>query len=170
VLDNNSQTVQVEYGTVKSVDFYNQPLGGLLVKKYNSITKEPLAKSVFKVTDIDGAVVGTSDGLYRTDAGGTFYIPGLPIGGYRVQEVKAPAGFLLDNHAQTIQIADEKLYSLEFFNEPVDAFVIMKYDAITMEPLAGAAIRVEKLGESTELIGEFTTDASGCTKKSCNKK
>ncbi|MDR1703235.1 MAG: hypothetical protein LBS19_00935, partial [Clostridiales bacterium] len=159
--DDNSQTIHIEYGMVKYVDFYNTPLGGLLVKKYDSVTQEPLAEAVFLVTDILGAVVGTSDGLFRTDETGTFYIPSLPPGGYRVQEIQSPEGYILDNVAQTVHILDEKMYSLEFFNRPVNEFVIMKYDAITKEPLPNATVKVEKLGDTTTLIGEYITDADG---------
>ncbi|MDR1705551.1 MAG: Cys-Gln thioester bond-forming surface protein, partial [Clostridiales bacterium] len=159
--DDNSQTVHIEYGMVKYVDFYNTPLGGLVVKKYDSVTQEPLAEAVFMVTDILGAVVGTSDGLFRTDETGTFYIPSLPPGGYRVQEIQAPEGYILDNVAQTVHILDEKMYSLEFFNRPVNEFVIMKYDAITKEPLPNATVKVEKLGDTTVLVGEYITDADG---------
>ncbi|MCL2775342.1 MAG: SpaA isopeptide-forming pilin-related protein, partial [Oscillospiraceae bacterium] len=157
--DNTSQTVQVEYGMIKSVDFYNQPLGGLLIKKYNSVTKEPLANAVFKVTDIQGAVVGTSDGLYRTDETGTIYIYGLKPGGYRVEEVQAPNGFLLDNTAQTIQIIDEKMYSLEFFDQPVGSLQIRKFDSQSRQPLANARFKVTT--QDGRFIGDYTTDVTG---------
>jgi len=159
--DMNTQTVHIEYGMVKHADFYNTPLGGLVVTKYDAVTREPLAEAVFRVTDIMGAVVGTTNGMFRTNQTGTFYIPQLPPGGYRVEEIQAPDGYILDNTAQTIHILDERMYYLEFFNQPVNQLVIMKYDAVTMEPLPGATIRVEKLGETTELVGEFTTDSSG---------
>ncbi|MCL2775092.1 MAG: SpaA isopeptide-forming pilin-related protein, partial [Oscillospiraceae bacterium] len=157
--DNISQTVQVEYGTIKSVDFYNQLLGGLLIKKYNSVTKEPLADAIFKVTDIQGVVVGTSDGLYRTDETGTIYIYGLKPGGYRIQEMQAPSGFLLDNTAQTVQILDEKMYSLEFFDQPVGSLQIRKFDSQSKQPLANAKFKVTT--QDGRFIGDYTTDATG---------
>lgn len=58
-----------------------QPLSGLLIKKMNSVTKEPLSDVVFKVTRIDGTVVGTSNGEYRTDERGFIMIPDLDPGG-----------------------------------------------------------------------------------------
>jgi uncharacterized surface anchored protein len=144
ILDDTPKTVYVEWGKVKTVEFFNSRTGALVIKKYNSVTKEPLANAVFKVTDIQGAAVGTSDGIYRTDETGTIHIYGLVPGGYKAQEIKAPQGFVLDNHAQTIQILDEKIYSLEFFNAPYGGLLIRKVEADTLVPLMGAEFSVTK--------------------------
>lgn len=160
LLDTNVQTIHIGYGEIKSCEFYNQPLGGLTIKKYDSVTKEPLADAIFKVTDIKGGVVGTSDGTYRTDSSGTIFISGLPKGGYKVQEIQAPDGYLLDNFAQTIEILDNRMYSLDFYNEPLVSLVIVKYDSVTKLPLSGAKFKVTKAGNG-EIIGNYTTDATG---------
>ncbi|MCL2776340.1 MAG: SpaA isopeptide-forming pilin-related protein, partial [Oscillospiraceae bacterium] len=61
----------------------------------------------------------------------------------------------------TINILDEKIYYLDFYDQPVNSFTIMKYDADTREPLADATFRVTKLGAVKEIIGEYITDANG---------
>ena len=76
ILDETIQTVTLaDDNSVVTVEFTNAPLGGLLIKKMDAVTKEPLSDVTFKVTDIKGAVVGESNGKYRTDETGTIYIP-----------------------------------------------------------------------------------------------
>ena len=93
----------MESGSCKEVTIANEPLGGLVIKKMDSVTKEPLSEVTFKVTTTDGAVVGTSNGEFRTDENGYITIPDLEPGGYVVQEVKAKEGYLLDNTPKTIR-------------------------------------------------------------------
>ena len=42
-LDSTVQTVNVEAGKTRKLTFENEPLGGLLLKKMDSKTKEPLS-------------------------------------------------------------------------------------------------------------------------------
>ena len=70
LLNGTAQTVKVESGSCKEVTIANEPLGGLVIKKMDSVTKEPLSEVIFKVTTTDGAVVGTSNGEFRTDENG----------------------------------------------------------------------------------------------------
>lgn len=100
ILDETIQTVTLaDDNSVVTVEFTNAPLGGLLIKKMDAVTKEPLSDVTFKVTDIKGAVVGESNGEYRTDETGTIYIPQL-VGGFIVQEIKTKDGYILDNTAK----------------------------------------------------------------------
>lgn len=141
-----------------TVEFTNAPLGGLLIKKMDAVTKEPLSDVTFKVTDIKGAVVGESNGEYRTDETGTIYIPQL-VGGFIVQEIKTKDGYILDNTAKTIYIEKGRVYSMEFFNQPENSFVIQKLDGETKAPLADATIKVTTVDD--QFIGQYTTDESG---------
>jgi len=157
LLDGSSRVAKVEAGKTAKITIENEPLGGLLIKKMNSVTKEPLSDVVFKVTRIDGTVVGTSNGEYRTDERGFIMIPDLDPGGYIVQEVKAKPGFLLDNTPQHIEIKDHRTYSLEFFNQPKGGLVIVKKDSITGEPLKGVEFKV------TTSTGEVVDNNEGVT-------
>ena len=97
-IDNPSTNVVIgEGGDTQTVVITNTPKGGLLIKKMDSVTKEPLSDVTFKVTTADGAVVGTSNGEYRTDSNGYISIPDLEPGTYIVQEVQAKSGYLLDD-------------------------------------------------------------------------
>ncbi len=77
LLDAAPQTVVVSEADTQVLTFTNMPLGGLLVKKMDSATKEPLADVIFKITRTDGTVVGNSNGEYRTDERGFISLPDL---------------------------------------------------------------------------------------------
>lgn len=159
VLDDTLKTVTLkDDNSVVTVEFTNAPLGGLLIKKMDAVTKEPLSDVIFKVTDIKGAAVGESNGEYRTDETGSIYIPQL-IGGFIVQEIQTKDGYILDNTAKTIYIEKGRVYSMEFFNQTQNAFVIQKMDGDTKAPLADAVIKVTTLDD--QFIGQYTTDESG---------
>ena len=75
VVDTTPQTINVYAdGKVYKVSFKNQPTGTLIIKKYDYISKEPLADAEFKVTTSGGDVVGNSNGIYKTDVNGTITI------------------------------------------------------------------------------------------------
>ncbi len=69
-MDATPQTVVVNTNDAQMLTFTNTPKGGLLIKKMDSVTKEPLSDVTFKVTTPDGTVIGTTNGEYRTDANG----------------------------------------------------------------------------------------------------
>ena len=169
LLNSTAQTVKVESGSCKEVTIANEPLGGLVIKKMDSVTKEPLSEVIFKVTTTDGAVVGTSNGEFRTDENGYITIPDLEPGGYVVQEVKTKDGYLLDNTPKTIEIKDHQTYTLEFFNQPKGNLIINKLDSVTKAPLEGVEFEltyadgsyVDAEGGTLSSKGLYTTDENG---------
>ena len=161
LIDDTPKVVFAEWGKIKTVEFWNSKTGALVISKYDAVTKEPLAGAIFMVTDSRGAVIGESAGLYTTDESGHVLIYDLEPGAYRVYEVQSPLGYILDNTVQTIHILNEKMYYLDFYDQPVNSFTIMKYDADTHEPLADTVFRITKLGSTKTIIGEYTTDVNG---------
>ena len=157
-IDNPSTNVVIgEGGDTQTVVITNTPKGGLLIKKMDSVTKEPLSDVTFKVTTADGAVVGTSNGEHRTDSNGYISIPGLEPGAYIVQEIQAKSGYLLDDTPKTITVKDHQTYTLEVFNQPKGGLVINKLDSVTHEPLEGVEFTI------TEADGTVVDDNGGMT-------
>ena len=157
-IDNPSTNVVIgEGGDTQTVVITNTPKGGLLIKKMDSVTKEPLSDVTFKVTTADGAVVGTSNGEHRTDSNGYISIPDLEPGTYIVQEVQAKSGYLLDDTPKTITVKDHQTYTLEVFNQPKGGLVINKLDSVTHEPLEGVEFTI------TEADGTVVDDNDGMT-------
>ena len=169
-IDNPSTNVVIgEGGDTQTVVITNTPKGGLLIKKMDSVTKEPLSDVTFKVTTSDGAVVGTSNGEYRTDSNGYISIPDLEPGTYIVQEVQAKSGYLLDDTPKTITVKDHQTYTLEVFNQPKGGLVINKLDSVTHEPLEGVEFTITEAdgtvvddnGGMTSSMGLYRTDENG---------
>ena len=169
-IDNPSTNVVIgEGGDTQTVVITNTPKGGLLIKKMDSVTKEPLSDVTFKVTTADGAVVGTSNGEYRTDSNGYISIPDLEPGTYIVQEVQAKSGYLLDDTPKTITVKDHQTYTLEVFNQPKGGLIINKLDSVTHEPLEGVESTITEAdgtvvddnGGMTSSMGLYRTDENG---------
>ncbi len=164
-LDDIAQTAFVEPGTTKELTFRNRPLGGLLIKKKDSVTNEPISGVTFKIAHSDGTVVGTGNGEFITDSGGFISIPDLKAGTYLVQEIKAKQGYVLDDSVKTIEIKDHQTYNLEFYNQPYGKIIINKIDSSTKKPLEGVEFEIKN--SAGELIGDYplpeTTGGSSST-------
>ena len=169
-IDTPSTNVVIgEGGDTQTVVITNTPKGGLLIKKMDSVTKEPLSDVTFKVTTADGAVVGTSNGEYRTDSNGYISIPDLEPGTYIVQEVQTKSGYLLDDTPKTITVKDHQTYTLEVFNQPKGGLIINKLDSVTHEPLEGVEFTITEAdgtvvddnGGMTSSMGLYRTDEKG---------
>ena len=159
VLDNTPQTVHIEYGKLHTLEFFNTPKTSILIKKYDSETREPLANATFKVTDSKRQNVGNGNGLFTTNENGTILVPNLKKGTYIVEEVKAPNGYLLNSKPQVVEVDNGKVYTLEFFNPKYDSLTIVKLDSATKQPLANALIKVTTVDD--KFIGEYRTDETG---------
>jgi len=158
----NTTPRTVEVGTdgkTYKLSFDNYPFGTLVIKKLNSVTKEPLADAEFKITTAKGNVVGNSNGIFKTDEKGTIAIPNLEKGSYIVEETKAPTGFILENQTQAIEIEYGKTHTLEVFNKPKSSLQIIKIDAATKQPLKDAKFTIYHM--NGEVLGHYTTDSDG---------
>jgi len=169
LLDNTPKNIEIKDHKTYTVEFFNQPVGELVIKKMNSVTKEPLSDVLFKVTTDDGTVVGNSNGEFRTDENGYIRISGLAPDGYIVREVQAKPGFLLDDTPRTIEVKDHQIYELEFFNQPLGGLIIHKLDSVTKQPLEGVQFKityadgkvVDAEGGKLSSNGLYWTDENG---------
>ncbi len=155
---------------VITVEFENYADGGLIIRKLDSQTKQPLSGAEFKVTTASGELVGnqggnvSSNGIYVTDASGQIHITGIEAGTTLVvTETKAPEGYVLDTLSQTVVINKSDTQTLTFYNKPDSGLVITKLDKKTGEPLYGAVFKVTT-DEGTVVgnaNGRYTTDRNG---------
>lgn len=159
VIDSIAQTIKLKHGETHTLTFYNNPDSGLLITKYDSVTKLPLAGAVFKIINSAGTIVGNANGKYTTDKNGTIHIYDLPTDTYIVQEVSAPAGYVIDSTPQTIKIKYGETHSLEFYNAPQGGLRIVKLDEETRQPIPNVEFEVSKM--NGERIGTFRTDTNG---------
>ena len=166
LLDDTPQTVKVKSNDIVTVEFRNQPLGGLRIVKLDSITHKPLEGVEFKVTYADGSFVPdkngqiSSNGIYRTDKNGEVLISGL-IGTFVVTETKTLSGYTIDQNtrSQTVVINPNDLQTLTFYNAPSGGLKIIKSDKDSGKRIAGVKFEIRKM--NGEIIGTFTTDSTG---------
>ena len=156
ILDDTPQTVKVKSNEVTTLEFRNQPKGGVLVKKVDAATNEPISDVEFIVTDSDGNFIGKANGKYVTDSAGTFTImdvaPGTTL---IIKESRTRDGYLLDDTPQTVKVKSNEIVTVEFRNQPLGGLRIVKLDSITHKPLEGVEFKVAYAD------GSFVPDKNG---------
>ncbi len=169
ILDDTPQTAQVKAGATVTLEFRNQPKGGLIVEKYDSVTKEPLSGATFRITGANGELLPdnegltSSNGLYTTNAEGQIVLSKVSPSTLVVTEVTAPDGYRLDPTPQTVVVGAGDTQTLRFYDDPLCTLTILKRDATTKKPLAKAEFTVKYTdgayaGSSN---GRYVTGADG---------
>ena len=156
ILDDTPQNIKIKRNAVMTLEFRNQPRGGVLVKKVDAVTNAPISDVEFLVTDSDGNLIGNSNGKFVTDSAGTFTImdvaPGTTL---IIKESRTRDGYLLDDTPQTVKVKSNDIVTVEFRNQPLGGLRIVKLDSITHKPLEGVEFKV------TYADGSFVPDKNG---------
>ena len=156
ILDDTPQSIKIKRNSVMTLEFRNQPKGGVLVKKVDSVTNEPISDVEFLVTDSAGSLIGNANGKFVTDSVGTFTImdvaPGTTL---IIKESRTRDGYLLDDTPQTVKVKSNDIVTVEFRNQPLGGLRIVKLDSITHKPLEGVEFKV------TYADGSFVPDKNG---------
>ena len=98
ILDDTPQSIKIKRNSVMTLEFRNQPKGGVLVRKVDAATNEPISDVEFLVTDSDGNFIGNANGKYVTDSAGTFTITDVaPDTTLVIKETHAKDGYILDD-------------------------------------------------------------------------
>ncbi len=149
VMDSPSTNVVIgANGDTQTIIITNTPKGGLIVEKYDSVTKLPLSGAQFRITNANGELtpdnegLTSSNGLYTTDRSGQIVLSRLLPGTYVVSEVKAPDNYQADPTPQTVVVNAGDTQTLRFYDDPLCTLTILKRDAVTKKPLKGAEFLV----------------------------
>lgn len=170
ILDDTPQSIKIKRNAVMTLEFRNQPKGGVLVKKVDAVTNAPISDVEFLVTDSDGNLIGNANGKYTTDSAGTFTITDITPGTTLViKETRAKAGYILDDTPQTVKVKSNEVTTLEFRNAPKGNLIIVKQDSVTKEPLEGVEFKivyadgsyVDAEGGTLSSTGLYWTDKEG---------
>ena len=170
ILDDTPQSIKIKRNSVMTLEFRNQPKGGVLVKKVDAVTNEPISDVEFLVTDSDGNFIGNANGKFITDSAGTFTIADVAPGTTLViKETRAKDGYLLDDTPQTVKVKSNEVVMVEFRNQPKGTLIIVKQDSITKEPLEGVQFKivyadgsyVDAEGGTLSSNGLYWTDKEG---------
>ena len=170
ILDDTPQSIKIKRNSVMTLEFRNQPRGGVLVKKVDAVTNAPISDVEFLVTDSDGNLIGNSNGKFVTDSAGTFTITDIAPGTTLViKETRAKAGYILDDTPQTVKVKSNEVVTVEFRNAPKGNLIIVKQDSVTKEPLEGVEFKityadgsyVDAEGGTLSSTGLYWTDKEG---------
>ena len=170
ILDDTPQSIKIKRNSVMTLEFRNQPKGGVLVKKVDAVTNAPISDVEFLVTDSDGNLIGNANGKFVTDSAGTFTITDIAPGTTLViKETRAKVGYLLDDTPQTVKVKSNEVVTVEFRNQPKGNLIIVTQDSITKEPLEGVQFKivyadgsyVDAEGGTLSSTGLYWTDKEG---------
>ena len=170
ILDDTPQSIKIKRNAVMTLEFRNQPKGGILVKKVDAATNEPISDVEFIVTDSDGNFIGKANGKFVTDSTGTFTITDIAPGTTLIiKESRARDGYLLDDTPQTVKVKSNEIVTVEFRNQPKGNLIIVKQDSVTKEPLEGVEFKityadgsyVDAEGGTLSSTGLYRTDKDG---------
>ena len=160
ILDSTVKDVQVTYYQNVTVEFTNKAKAGLQIKKIDSVTGEGLKNVKFKVSKLNGQVIGE----YLTDASGMIFLSNLNEGWYVVQETSTVNGYKIDNAPRNVEVKSNVATVVEFENQPYATLIIEKIDSVTTKAISGVKFHITK--ENGEYVGDFTTDSFGQIKLS----
>ena len=170
ILDDTPQSIKIKRNAVMTLEFRNQPKGGVLVKKVDAVTNAPISDVEFLVTDSDGNLIGNANGKFVTDSTGAFTITDVAPGTTLIiKETRAKAGYILDDTPQTVKVKSNEVVTVEFRNAPKGNLIIVKQDSITKEPLEGVQFKivyadgsyVDAEGGTLSSTGLYWTDKEG---------
>ena len=143
ILNDTPQSIKIKRNAVMTLEFRNQPKGGVLVKKVDAVTNTPISDVEFLVTDSDGNLIGNANGKFVTDSAGAFTITDVAPGTTLIiKETRAKAGYILDDTPQTVKVKSNEVVTVEFRNAPKGNLIIVKQDSVTKEPLEGVEFKI----------------------------
>lgn len=143
----------------------NHKLSGAVFKIYD-ITTGAYLKQTLVTSDEEGNAIETEeDALYTTDEDGLIIADGLMKHSYRIEEVSAPEGYVLDSEPQVIIISDGKESGIDedgipyyeaTFKDNKTETTFTKVDITTKQEIIGGKYHVEDL--EGNIIDEWTGD------------
>ena len=170
ILDDTPQSIKIKRNAVMTLEFRNQPKGGVLVKKVDAMTNAPISDVEFLVTDSDGNFIGNANGKFVTDSAGTFTITDVAPGTTLIiKETRAKDGYILDDTPQTVKVKSNEVVTVEFRNQPKGNLIVVKQDSVTKAPLEGVRFKivyangsyVDAAGGTLSSGGLYWTDKDG---------
>ena len=126
-----TQKVIIHGGESKTLTFQNEPLNGIVVEKYDSVTGAALPGCTFQLRYLGGTsgTGGTVIGQKVTGKNGTAIWTGLKSGTYVVEEVDPADGYSIINASETVYLADsgeQSVVTVRFDNAPDGILLVRK--------------------------------------------
>jgi len=168
IKDSGIQECYIAAGRDKVLTFENIPLSTILIRKMDEETGEPLAGAWFRMKYLNDmtSMDGTTIGEWPTDDKGQIEVTGLDEGTYVIDEISAPAGYVLNAaNSRTVYLSGEAqdFVTVTYGNQKMGSLLIVKKDALTGAPLSGVEFFVTDSDGTVigNANGKFTTDFAG---------
>ncbi len=169
------QSISLNPGDEKTLFFKNHRTPELTIFKEDSVAGAPIEGAKFRVTytsngEAADAPASMDFGIFTTDKSGEIRLhekgKKLYPGEYTITEVEPAPGFQMKEPiTQKVILHGGESKTLTFFNEPLNAIVVEKYDSVTHEALPGCTFQLRFLGGTSgtggTVIGQKTTGKNG---------
>ena len=170
LLDDVPQTVQVKAGQTVTLEFWNKPLGNLVIEKWgrNGTKTVPLEGVKFEIKYTDGRYVddggGTlsSKGIYYSDSTGKITLSGV-TGTVIATELESVSGYTIDpdSQSQTVTINPNDTQTLRFYNNAVGGVEIIKVSsADKTKRIPNTTFEIRRVSDDA-LVDTVTTGKTG---------
>lgn len=116
VLDNKIHEITLEWGKTTLLEVENKPLASLRIIKLDSVTGKPIYGVTFLLYDMKNNILGE----FVTNQNGVIVLPqSLAAGRYKIKEIRAADGYVLDDTIRTIEVKSGETTEIVIKNEPV---------------------------------------------------
>lgn len=145
--------------TTENINNTAETMGQLKITKTDSKTNAPLANAEFKIINEDEIIKDT----LKTNSKGEAVSVFLPAGEYKLLEVKAPNGYVLNTTPVTFTISNNTLTEIkeEIKNDPYIKMRIKKIDSVTGNIIQGVKFRVYEDKDDLANYSEKSTGPKG---------
>ena len=151
--NSNVQNVNVEYGKVAEVTFYNEAYGSLRVEK-RSDTGALLPGAVVRIKHIESGVTYTQE----TGFSGCAIFEQIKPGAYEIVEQTAPVGWQKDDATYTATVTAGEETEFVLINRELPGLRVIKYDRKNMAAVPNVTFEIFRDGVS---LGKYQTDEFG---------
>ena len=169
-LNSTPQNVIVKSGELATVEFQNEKLASIRIKKIDAVTKKGIYGVRFLVKDEANNLIGE----YSTDQDGYIELRDILTDGkseikLKVEEIAAAQGYVLDSTVRTLRIRRGETTGLVVENTPVLGQIQVVKKSSQDNPvtnqlkgslLQGAVFEVEN-AETGRIVDTITTDSRG---------
>ena len=135
-----AQDFEVVHTKTVTLEFPNEKLTSLIIKKVDDKSGAPLAGASFRVEKQNGQLIGE----YSTDKDGLINIPTLMPDWYVVREIKSPDGYCLEETPKTVEVKTDTPTLTTFTNKKMTGIQIKKIDEKTGAALFWRSIHGKK--------------------------
>jgi len=157
LLNDETVNIQLAPGEHRVVEFFNERIPNLTIRKICSVTANPLEHARFRVERIIDTGIELV-GIFTSNEYGLIVLEDVGVGRFRISEESPPPGFAIDREVHEVTILAGQSYELIVTNTPLAPIFIRKTDE-RGTPLAGAEFRVSTMNGN--LVGYATSSYTG---------